>query len=279
MSEIYRDATDAEVSLNITGATVTAVEFTRDGVALGSIGSASPALVPYAVTYSDGPFRVKWTYTVGATTYTREEEHDVVTPLFSATELRGFNDSFNTLADNKVVELESIVRKIIEGAVGQRFGYRKGTMLVYGSDKPFLRTPERVISTEGLDDFGALRIVNNGFGVTRTGWTWNGDILSVAGPIRDPRFGHRTDTFGRNLPYVIKGEFGWLSVPNDIKQAALLLAEEFSCKEAAWRDRYLIAISASDWRFQFDPRAFAGTGSVTVDKLLEPYALFSMAII
>jgi hypothetical protein len=279
MSEFYRDATDAEVSLNINGATVTSVEFTRDGVTLGDIGSASPALVPYAVTHSDGTFRVKWTFTVGATTYTREEEHDVVTPLFTAAELKAFNASFETLTDSKVVELESIVRKIIEGAVGQRFGYRKGTVQVYGTDKPFLRTQQRVISTEPLDGFGDLRIVNNGFGVQKAGWVWNGDTVSVAGPIRDPRFGHRTDIFGRNLPFTIKGEFGWLSVPNDIKQAALLLAEEFSCKEAAWRDRYLIAVSASDWRFQFDPQAFAGTGSVTVDRLLEPYTVSTMAII
>jgi hypothetical protein len=279
MSEIYRDATDAEVSLNITGAAVTEVEFTRDGVVLGSTGSATPALVPYAVTYSDGPFRVKWTYSVGATTYTREEEHDVVTPLFSAAELRAFNASFETLTDAKIVELESIVRKIIEGAVGQRFGYRKGTKTIYGSDKPALRVGERVISVDPLDGYGDLRIINNGFGVTRAGWTWNGDTISIAGPIRDARFGRRTDIFGRNMPYVISGEFGWLSVPNDVKQAALLLAEEFSCKEAAWRDRYLIAISASDWRFQFDPQAFAGTGSVTVDRLLEPYAVGTIAII
>lgn len=279
MSEIYRDATDAEVSLNIDGVTVTNVEFMRDGVALGSNGSASPALVPYAVTYSDGPFRVKWTYTVGATTYIREEEHDVVTPLFSAAELRAFNASFATLSDSKIVELESIVRKIIEGAVGQRFGYRKGTIKVYGSDKSTLRTGERLISVDSLDNYGDLRIVNNGFGVQRAGWSWDGDTVSVAGPIRDPRFGQRTDIFGRNLPIVISGEFGWLSVPNDVKQAALLLAEEFSCKEAAWRDRYLTSVKASDWQFQFDPLAFAGTGSVTVDRLLEPYSVSSMYII
>ena len=272
MSEIYRDATDAELNLNINGTTVTGVEFTRGGVLLGNT-SAAPALVPYAVTNSDGPFRVKWTFAIGATTYIREEEHDVVTPLFTANELKAFNSNFETLTDPKVVELEALVRKIIESATGQRFGYRKGTATIYGTGNASLRSTERIISADGF------RITGNGFTLKSLGYAWNGDTIGVAGPIYDPRYGPRNDRFSTDAPYVINGEFGWLSVPNDIKQAALLLAEEFSCKEAAWRDRYLIAISAADWRFQFDPRAFAGTGSVTVDKLLEPYAVVSMAII
>jgi hypothetical protein len=272
MSEIYRDATDAELNLNINGAEVTAVEFTRDGVVLGS-APTTPALVPYAVTHTDGPFRVKWTFAIGATTYTREEEHDVVTPLFNAAELKAFNANFESLSDAKVAELEALVRKIIESATGQRFGYRKGTATIYGTGNASLRSTERIISADGY------RVTGNGFTLKSEGYTWNGDTIGVAGPIRDLRYGPRTDRFGTDVKYVISGEFGWLSVPNDIKQAALLLAEEFSCKEAAWRDRYLIAISAADWRFQFDPRAFAGTGSATVDKLLEPYSVVSMAII
>lgn len=279
MSEIYRDATDAELTFNVSGATVTSVEFSRDGVALGSIGSATPAPVPYAVTHSDGKFRVKWTYMVDSTTYTREEEHDVVTPLFTADELKAFNPNFEVLTDAKVIELEALVRKIIENSTGQRFGYRNGSITVYGTGNSVLRSPERILSANTVNGVAGYRTVNNNYFLQRTVPAWNGDIVSTAGPIRDPRVDVISPVFSASTSYVIKGEFGWLSVPNDIKQAALLLAEEFSCKEAAWRDRYLVAISAADWRFQFDPSAFSGTGSVTVDRLLEPYAVFSLAII
>ena len=77
----------------------------------------------------------------------------------------------------------------------------------------------------------------------------------------------------------MKGAFGWESIPSDIKDAAMLLAELFSCNEATWRDRYIKAIRAADWRFDFDGRAFEGTGSVSVDRLLEKYTVNRFAII
>jgi hypothetical protein len=278
MDEIYRDSTDKAAVLGIAGATVTSVEFKRDGdIVSTAVGSTVP--IPYKITQMDGPFLVVWNYTIGADTYTRTDEHVVVTPLFNKAELVADDPDFSVLDDDQVVRLEGNVRRIIEAYTGQTFGYRVGKVVVWGSGDSILNSPERII--ELSTGWAGYRTASGGFTIERIGT--GGSNLNIKVPEQEEAayygYNFNTTTFGKNRGYVLSGEFGWRSVPTDVKQAALLLAELFSCDESMWRDRYIKSIRAADWRFDFIDGGSDGTGSVMADQLLAKYVVNRMVII
>lgn len=281
MAEIYRDSTGKAVDIGITGAVVSEVKFERNGEVV-STATSSPAPIPYKVTHLDGEFDVVWTYTLEGDTYTRRETYNVVTPLFVKSELVASDEVFASLTDEKIVELEALVRKIIEAFTGQTFGFREGTIKAYGNGDNVLLSDQRIISL----DAGGYRVVNNGYGVEAISvWPQEIQVNSfeetaqfVNGVITTVPY-HETRVWKDNVPYKISGKFGWASVPDDVKQAAIILAGMFSCDETTWRDRYIKSIRAADWRFDFGSGAYAGTGSLNADQLLAKYIVGRMAVI
>lgn len=276
MAEIYRDAVGKAVTLGVAGAVVTKVEFKRHGEVLHST-TTSPAEIPYAVTHEDGEFDVVWTYTVAGESYSRTEKLRVVTPLFTAEDL-AYDSALNSLSAEQVVRLESLVRRIIEAYTGQTFGYRKGWVISRGRGDNYLISPERVISV----DSDALQVSSSNYTVTRTSVNYNVADVNIKVPAEEEAFFYGVTpsrNFSNGTTYKIYGEFGWASVPDDVKEAALLLAEEFSCDESVWRDRYIKSIRAADWRFDFVPGAYTGTGSLSADQLLAKYVVNRATVI
>jgi len=254
----------------------------RNGVQVGTTGTSSPVPLPYAITHEDGEFQVVWTYAMEGQTYTRADEHKVVTPLFSQTELVDYDQIFTSLSSAQVVRLEKFIRLIVEAYTGQTFGFYSGTVNAYGDGSTVLSVDRRIISLDSPNDptpYTNYRITASQYGV---------EALRGVNPnigTYDPK----TDTiynpyavgagFHNNIRYTFSGKFGWTSVPTEVKEAALILAGEFSCNEATWRDRYIKSIRAADWRFDFDGRAFTGTGSASADLLLDKYRLVGAAVI
>lgn len=280
MAEIYRDATGKALTFGVATATVDQVDFAREGATVASYTSADPevsglsVLIPYAITRSDGAFEVTWTYTVDSTSYTRKEEHFIVTPLFTEAELTAWDSDFSTLSATQVIDLEKKVRKVIETYTGQTFGYREGLSIMRGSGT-FMNSTERIISVTSITDYyGGWMITESKWGMFSTNTNLPDSGLNVKIPIQEEALYYGTGVtpgFETNTFYEVEGEFGWLSVPENVKQAALLLAESFSCNESLWRERYLKAVRAADWRFDMHDSAFVGTGSVVADQLLQPY--------
>lgn len=83
----------------------------------------------------------------------------------------------------------------------------------------------------------------------------------------------------RNYPFIIRGDWGYETVPAAVKEAARLLVNDYACSEALYRDRYLESIKAADWRLQFSSRAWDSTGNARVDHLLSEFVLTDMAVI
>lgn len=276
MAEIYRDSVGLGITLDIQNATVTKVVFKRDGVDTDGVHAGSTASLPYSITSMDGPFQIEWTYSVEGLPYTRVETHRVVTPLFKADDL-AYDTALNSLSADQVVRLESLVRKVIESYTGQTFGYRKGYVLALGRGDNYLALPERAIS---LDDTG-FNSVAGGFIVRPKS---NGSLVdpNIKVPAQEEAYYYgypQNGTFSSNATFKIYGEFGWTTVPQDVKEAALILAEDFSCDESMWRDRYIKSIRAADWRFDFNDGAFAGTGSLAADQLLAKYVRVRAVVI
>jgi hypothetical protein len=89
------------------------------------------------------------------------------------------------------------------------------------------------------------------------------------GVIRVPRrFWERKD---RGTHYVLTGAWGYDAVPDDIHEAAMLLANDYLAGDSEYRDRYLEILKIQQDSFTYHPGAFRGTGNARVDLLLGPY--------
>ena len=280
MSEIYRNSIGKGITLNIPGVTVTSAVIKRGDQTINGTVSDNAVAVPFSITSSDGPFTIDWSFVVEGQTQTIQETHEVVTPLFTKDDLAYDTHGLGKLTDDEVKRLESLIRKVIEAHTGQSFGLRKGYLYAYGKGGNVLKLSERIAE---LTDKG-YRVSNDGFSIVSP--VSNGDGYNIKVPAEEEALynslhGYPTTnySFKEGLRYKVSGSFGWSSVPQDIKEAALLLAEQFSCNESLWRDRYLRAISAADWRFDFQDAAFVGTGSVSADQLLAKYTVTRAVVI
>jgi hypothetical protein len=281
MSEIYRDTTGKSISLGIPSASSVSATFVKNGIETEAVVTGTVASIPYAVVADGGEVVVEWTYTVEGKEYNRLEQFTVVTPMFTQQELLDYDQQFNTLSDAQVVTLEKFVRMIIETYTGQSFGQERGKMTLYGNGTSVLQSPKRIMSIDGYFSGAGYKLTADGFGLE----IYNRVVPSGAtignlggGPIYSP-YPFSNGEFKNNFRYEVSGVFGWPSIPEEVKQAALVLAGEFSCNEATWRDRYIKSIRAADWRFDFNSQAFSGTGSLSADNLLSKYVVNRLAVI
>lgn len=89
----------------------------------------------------------------------------------------------------------------------------------------------------------------------------------------------RSTPWKNDYPFQITGDWGYKTVPANVKEAAKLLVNDYACSEIAYRDRYLESIKAADWRLQFNSRAWEYTGNVRADQLLSEYVILDWAVI
>jgi hypothetical protein len=273
MAEIYRNVTNAALSLDIEGATPTRVEIFRDNTLVLDVTTGLvPLLIPHSITVNDGPFEVRWTYTLGTETYSFREQHNIITPIFTEEEAVAHGLEFQP---NRTYEMvERAVRYSIQAYTGQRFGYREGKLTMRGMGS-YMVSPERIMELSGIDGYyGAWYISDSQFGVySSLSGNYEGITFPTTYTTEDIATYSTANTngFPYNRIFTVNGRFGWLEVPEDVKLAGLLIGEELLCNQSLWRDRYVRAIRASDWRFDFFDRSMTGTGSLHADQILDQY--------
>lgn len=291
MAEIYRNDATKGISLGITGATNVSAIIKREGKAdVNGVVVGDTVQVPYSITAYDGPFVVRWQYTVGSDSYSRDDHHEVVTPYVTIAEMREALELGEEFSDATLVRAERRVRGVIDSHTGQRFGFFEGSRRIIGSGDAQLTLGDRLISVsrvEGPNVLSNYDGMDNGmfYSVVGDGWYLGmrqelpeGDYV-FTNVIRDPDSMYTRGGFRDNVTYVIHGTWGYPAVPEDVKEAALIMIEEMLCPQSLYRDRYLKAISGDGWRYEFVSNAYSGTGSVVADQLLEPYRRSSMMVI
>lgn len=219
-------------------------------------------------TWFDGELEFQVTVTTPeGITHTYSEYAEVVTPLFRASDLDG------SYPADKTPELERLVRKVIEARTGQTFGKVSKTVAVEGDgslitfDAPLIELYD--VSTTG-------RYMNHTTTLTppKESYEIASDGFSIS--IDWDRYHIKSDSlwiltkrdYGTKF---LTGAFGYDRVPQDVKEAALLIAGVWGCDQALWRDRYIQTMRSSDWSVQYNNGAYASTGSVTADQLLAKY--------
>lgn len=283
--ELYRGtAPKIKFYLPSNQATVQKVEYTYNGLDKGilihglPVGGAVEVQLPYL--QNEGKVIVDWTFLLDNENYTERTHYDVVTPLLTSREVRAIHPQ---ATDDEVTKIEQAVRYIIQALTGQVFGKFVGTLEVRGQDDRALLLPARLTALKSVN---GVSNVEPYFSVDDDGWTlrhypWGVPPIKAdyyglhqhpGGVIHNPN-GVNLGVFWKNSVYEIEGTWGYLEVPQAVKEAAKLLVNDYACGEQAYRDRYLTSMTAADWRIQYHSGAFRETGNVRADQLLNEFVL------
>lgn len=233
--------------------------------------------VPYEYVTYCGKFNVKWTYRVDGVAYVESQQPDVVQPLFTPEELQEFDADFESVDVLAIRRLERIVRAIIERHTGQSFELSYGVQIARSHNGSTLVLPKRAVALDGLSGHigGVYSTLESDGWIVRARTPFEYTTKMYSNPINSeslrPAF--------REGTYPLKGEWGYTSVPDQITLAAMLLAQDYGCRESAWRDKYVETIKNVDWGLSFNSQSFVGTGNVKVDQILQAYILNKMVVI
>ena len=92
-------------------------------------------------------------------------------------------------------------------------------------------------------------------------------------PLNNPAY------FGKDAAYLVRGEYGWRELPEDIKVATYELINDFVCNDYIYRNKGLKSIQNDAFNIQFADGMLNGTGNLYVDALLAPYKSWNLKAI
>jgi hypothetical protein len=262
--------------------------------------------LPYFQT--EGDLAVKWNIIIpGSGPFVEIQDYSLVTPYLSKAQIKKI---WPEATDEDVVDIETMVRRVINAHTGQSFGHSVKAVTVEGHGELMLKLPQRLIALNGLStltqviDPNCAIIVSDGWylkknwgsvlsTMTNPSLYWSGfwainnaepnepgyEQASHGEVIEAPSTLPKPTEWKDDYPFTIAGEWGYKSVPEDVKAAAALLVNEYACGEVGYRDKYLKAMKAADWDIDFSSRSWEATGNVRADQLLSDFVIFDWALI
>lgn len=254
-------------------------EGTPINLAINSFASGQwTANLPYILDECD--IVVTWLFTIpGQAQITKKEIYTVITPYLRSREIL---EILPNATPQEVIAIEAATRHIINAHCGQEFGKRRSKRIVRGTGANYLSLPARLISTytfNGVTNLPAQFVLSDGgWWITTGRWgvpNVKGDyygLHEINGVVYNPdNVSYRA--FAKDRPYEIDGLWGWITIPEAVKEAAKLLVNDYACGDSVYRDRYIYSMTAADWRIQFASGAYINTGNVRADQLLSQYVL------
>jgi hypothetical protein len=257
----------------------------REVAGISPVGGKYTLPLTWQDTQFDGNLSIEWWNETDD--FSRFQTIEVVTPLVSLARLRTLFDG-ESKTDAELAELESTVRVFIQAYTGQSFGYRVGSYEFIGTGSKTIALPQRLSKLTAFSGGwkANLSLSNDGFSIYVAPET----LLTVKeappeeyltyvtnGVIRVPEY--YIKAFNKGALYTVTGTWGYDVVPDEVQEAAMLLANDFSCSETLYRDRYLESIKIQQDTITYHPGAFRGTGNARADLLLGKYRRNGMVII
>jgi len=184
------------------------------------------------------------------------------------------------------IRLEAIARAIIDSTTNG-FYYTLATFETEGSGSDYLPIPSRINKLTKVWENGELVFTNGNVANSKT-FAVSKDRSSViitgedsfesGKPIRVTYAG--SDSFGgfnsnggsfpSGSDYVVEYETGYLVVPNEVAQAAAILAVDVA-EGDEYLNRYISEYDTDQYKVKYSARVFGGTGNKTVDQLLKKF--------
>jgi hypothetical protein len=94
-----------------------------------------------------------------------------------------------------------------------------------------------------------------------------GKAMSV---IYDPGY------FERGSIYSVRGEYGWKNVPEELREATIILVDDMRCNDWSYRNKGLKTVKNDSFDIQYNDIAFSGTGNILVDALISDFKSIRM---
>lgn len=79
--------------------------------------------------------------------------------------------------------------------------------------------------------------------------------------------------FPKDWDYTVYGEWGWPVVPQDIKDATLMLINDLNCGKLSHIQKYITEYETDQFKIKYSDLSLKGTGNLLVDKILENYSI------
>ena len=185
------------------------------------------------------------------------------------------SETFDVSVDD-AIKAERIVRMIIDNMTGG-FYYMKKLELVKGGGLDYLLMDEPIWELLELSENNVL-LWEPGSDETYAASFDNTSVILLDDSETDrnehrPIWFRRYDSpiFVEGYDYEVLAKFGWPVLPAAIKQASMLLIEDYFCGNLRYVNRYIEKYDNSAFKITYNVGAFAGTGNVMADRLLQPY--------
>ena len=249
------------------------------------LDSTAPSLVSgsqYSITLSDdligaaGLYRAKWSCTFSGQSFYAYTEFKVEEPYVTVDNfILDFPDYDSPDYTSKFDFAEKNSRRIIDTYCGQNFQFIKNKTIKYdGNNRDILNLGVRLnsFSTVLIDesDFTDLCVID-----FKTKYFLK---LNTSGPYFDSR---KDDYLKNKFPYntivSVTGDWGWMSIPDNIKQASeILIADLLDDTRREHHTYGITRLEQGNNRLHFDPSIFNSTGNIDVDTLLMDYVYWVM---
>jgi hypothetical protein len=77
--------------------------------------------------------------------------------------------------------------------------------------------------------------------------------------------------FREDFDYIVEGEFGYYTIPYEIKEATDLLIQDLSCGNNRYLNKYIQSINTDGYDIRYFDESLFGTGNLIVDNILTKY--------
>ena len=189
-----------------------------------------------------------------------------------------------------VEKLERKARYLINAYTSNDFKFEYKTVGAYGQNTDLLHLGQRIESFDkitsddlviydsteepAIDLLGAtVGIAPSKFGIKVVSEGVNITEWVDQNPLVNPSY------FGKDSSYLVRGEYGWKAVPEDIKIAVYELINDFMCNDSIYRNKGLKSIQNDSFNIQFADGMLNGTGNLYVDSLLSQYKVWNLKAI
>ena len=189
-----------------------------------------------------------------------------------------------------VEKLERKARYLINAYTSNEFKFEYKTVGAYGQNTDLLHLGQRIESFDkitsddlviydsteepAIDLLGAtVGIAPSKFGIKVVSEGVNITEWVDQNPLVNPSY------FGKDSSYLVRGEYGWKAVPEDIKIAVYELINDFLCNDSIYRNKGLKSIQNDSFNIQFADGMLNGTGNLYVDSLLSQYKVWNLKAI
>lgn len=249
------------------------------------VAATAPTLVSsntYSISINDellgaaGVYRLKWSCEFSSTPFYSYTEFKIEDAYVSSADFFSEFPEFDTPEfTNRFSNTEKLARRIIDTYTGQDFQFIKSKTYKYdGNDRDKIHLGRR------LNSFSSVYIDESDY-TTKVDLDLRSKYfikLIEQYPYPDSR---RDDLlpaiFPRKTIVYVTGDWGWLSVPVEITQAAKLLIIDLFDDTRREHFRYGISkIEQGNNRLEFDKRIYNSTGNIDVDILLMDYVYWTM---